>query len=331
MVKGPGLDRLELIFPGETRLKPKFAEHWNSPVNDRIFKMSSDAHYMKTGDLRGIGLDARLACGNRHYFQAGPKLTIFRMGEKAISEVIGIAEEIFDTDIWKASMPRVDLTADTEGVTVNEFEQGLYVLHKQTSQTEYGETDKVDRAYRRGKAESIYFGRGKGQVRIYNKTEEREMLLRKLNRAHKRHNKPIRIFQEEYGYDPLGLPRTRVEKQCGGRLAEDLWGIRYLGDIHRLADVDPFANFRFACDLKQGKALNDLDDSMRAYILLLRRMAIERSLADVDLFLKQTYRNPENLKKFKQRYRTLYTPEALITRQSLTEQYRRSIIEQLAA
>lgn len=333
MVIGPGLDKLDLELPPGMPWKGVFANAWNNEGNDKLFKVTYGGMYQKAGDLRGVGLDARLSCGHRFHEKLGPKLEILGMGKKTFSDVIGIVDELLDGDACEAAMLRVDLTADTAGIPVSEFEKALYVRNKQTSQTEYGKAggaDVVERAYRRGKGQTIYFGRGAHQTRIYNKTEHRIVLLNLLNRERKQHDQPTKNFQEEYGYNPSEI-RTRVELQCGNRGAEKLWGISRLGEIHRLADVSPFYNFRFAHDAKRVRELDELDVMTRGFILLLREHAINHSLAETRCFLRQLYDKPDSYRKFIRRYEALFMPQTQLTQQFLNAQYRRSIVEQLAA
>jgi hypothetical protein len=332
MVSGPGLDKLDLELPVGASWRPDFGRLWNNEHNEKLLKVVTGGMYQKSGDLRGIGLDARLSCGHRFYEKLGPKVEIFGMGKKTFSDVVGIVEEIIDGDACDSSMLRVDLTADTAGIGVTEFERSLYLRNMQTSQNEYGgyKPEQMERSYRRGKAETLYFNRGVGQVRIYNKTEHRKVLLIALNKQRRRHNEPTKTFFEEYGYDPSEI-RTRVEKQCGGRLAEKLWGIRKLGEIHRLADVRPFHNFKFARDGAGDYELCDLHGVTRGFILLLRDRAETKGVADVRMFLKQTFDDPRRCREFVKRYEHLFMPQTQLTREALTAQYRHSIVAQLAA
>lgn len=332
MVKGPGLDKLDMELPPGMPWKPLFGRIWNNENRERDFKMTYGGMYQKTGDLRWMGLDARLACGHRFHEKLGPKIEIIGMGKKTYSDVVGIVEELIEGDAMESAMLRVDLTADTEGIPVSEFERALYLRNMQTSQTEYGDpvNDVIVRAYQRGKGETIYFNTRNGQVRIYNKTEHRRKLLIALNNKRRRHNEPMTTFEEEYGYDPKEI-RTRVEKQCGARLAEKLWGIRTLGEIHRLADVKPFYNFKFARDAKRGEDFDQLGPSMALLMDLLRDFATDHSLVETRHKIRQRFDNPRSYRKFIQEYESHFTPKTQLTREMLTDQYRRSIIAQLAA
>lgn len=332
MVTQPGLDKLNLELEARGGFNPEFRRIWNSERHEKELKIIYGGMYEKVGDLRAFGIDARLSCGNRFHPKAGPKLEIFKVGEKSISDIVEIHERVGGGDVWKAQITRVDLTADFIGVGVDEFERSMYLRYGQTTQDEYGKYNpaQMERAYRRGKAETVYFNRRDGQVRIYNKTEHRKVLLAALNRKRRRFGEPEKTFIEEYGYDPSET-HTRVEKQCGGRLPEKLWGIRELGQIHHLADVRPFDNFKFASDGRGDAELAELAPMTRSFILALREMAIGKGVAHVRMFLKQSYGDPRQTRLFIQKYEHLFMPQTHLNRETLNEQYRRSIVRQLAA
>lgn len=332
VVDGPGLDKLNVELEASGGFNPEFARPWKNEQYGKLFKMKYGGMYEKVGDLREYGLDARLSCGNKFHPKAGPKLEIFKMGEKTVSDVVGIIEAVGGGDAWKSTILRTDLTSDTAGFGVEDFERSMYVKNMQTTQTEYGEYNpaQMERGYRRGKAQTLYFNRRDGQIRIYNKTEHRKVLLVQLNKQRKRFREPTKTFFEEYGYDPSEV-RTRVEKQCGGRLPEKLWGIRELGQIHLLADVRPFDNFKFARDGSGDAELEELSPMTRGFILLLRDRAGDKGVADIRMFLKQVYPDPRRCREFIQQYEHLFMPQTKLTREALNAQYRRSIVKQLAA
>lgn len=331
MVTQPGLDKLNLELEARGGFNPQFRKDWNNERYAKDLKIIYGGMYEKVGDLRTFGIDARLSCGNRFHPKAGPKLEIFKVGEKSISEIVEIHERVGGGDVWKSQITRVDLTADFIGPGVDVFEHALYLKGGQTTQNEYGKYNpaQMERAYRRGKSQTLYFNRRDGQVRIYNKTEHRKVLLQGLNRQRKRYNEPEKTFIEEYGYDPSET-HTRVEKQCGARLPEKLWGIRELGQIHHLADVRPFDNFRFQSDGRGAAELAELAPMTRGFVLALREMAQTRSVAHVRMFLKQVYDDPRRCREFVQRYEHLFMPSTQLTRELLNDQYQRSIVRQLA-
>lgn len=334
MVTQPGLDKLNLELPARGGFTPEFGRRWNTEneQNNKLFKMVYGGMYQKVGDLREYGVDGRLSCGSRYHPHTGPKLEIFKVGEKNISDIVEIIEQVSGGDPWKSTIMRADLTADFIGLGVDVFERGMYVKGGQTTQNEYGKYDpaQMERAYRRGKSETVYFNRRDGQVRIYNKTEHRKVLLIAENRRRRRRNEPEKTFYEEYGHEPSEI-HTRVEKQCGGRLPEKLWGIREFGQIHHLADVRPFDNFKFALDGRGDAELAELSPMTRSFIISLRFMAVNKGMAHVRMFLKQTYGDARQARLFIQKYEHLFMPQTELTREVLNQQYQRSIIRQLAA
>ena len=327
MIEGPGLDKLNLIMPRGMHLNRTFARHWNNPENVKLFKIRPGEGYHKTGDLRDVGLDLRLSCGLKWNDKAGMKVEVLGMGAKTYSDVDSLLRHVVDGDPDEGELVRVDLTADLEGIRVKEFERAMYVKYKQTSQTEYH--DGVTRNFRRGRGDTLYFGR-KDQTRIYNKTEHRKVLLIALNKRRRRFNEPPKSFVEEYGYEPTEI-RTRVERQCGERAAERLWGVKHLGEIHRLADVNPFANFKFVQDAKRGKELEQMAPVMQLLLSLLREKTEETSVSETRCYVRQFYENPRSCRKFLQENERFFMLPTLLSTELLTTQYRRSIIKQLAA
>jgi hypothetical protein len=337
------IDKMNVIGPQQLRLKESLTRHLNDEKNAKILKFGSDQYYERTAVLSAIklsdtkGLDVRLSWGNRFQRDSGIKAEIFEMGSKNISDVYAILGEVFDGAPDEADFVRLDLTADVENIPVSDFEQGMYVAYKQRSQTEHSDTGpRINRGFRRGAAETLYFGGIKsGQVKIYNKTEHRKLLLMNENKRLRRFSNPFVpfvpiTFEERWGYDS-GEIRTRIEKQCGSRLAAELWGIEKLGQAYMLADVEPFIGFRFQGDAKKNKQLEDLDPAMRGFIILLRRLAVTDSVAEMRRFLKSLYPNPASLRQFWKRHERLIMPETQLTREFLNAEYRRTTLVQLAA
>lgn len=327
MVLGPGLDKLNLIYPGSVRLRPDFARQLRNPANIKILNIKPGEGYRETADLRGVNLDLRLSMGNRFNDKAGMKIEVIEVGAKSYSDVDGLLRQIVDGDPDVGELVRVDLTADFEKIRVSDFERAMYVTRKQTSQTEYA--DGVTRNFRRGRGDTIYFGRD-DQVRIYNKTEHRKVLLNEENRKRRRGGLPLLTFFEMWGYEPTEI-RTRVERQCGSRAAERLWNIKYLGEIHKLADVDPFANFKFLHDAKRGKDFDELGPTMQMLLDLLRDYTEQHSVIETRTFIRQRFENPRSCRKFLQEYESFFMHPTLLNGELLTAQFRRSIINQLAA
>lgn len=327
MVIGPGLDKLNVIFPSKMRLEPTFARHWNNEANAKLLRIRPGKDYKKVGDLRDVGIDAQLSCGLRFNDRAGAKLEIFDVGSKTYSQIDALMRQIMHGDVDDGGLVRVDLTADLEGIRVSDFERAMYVKYKQTSQTEYA--DGVTRNFRRGRGDTIYFGRG-DQVRVYNKTEHRKVLLAKENAKRRRHNLATLTFFERWGYEPTEI-RTRVERQCGDRIAEKLWGIKQWGEIHHLAEVDPFARFRFVTDAKRGKEYHQLDGLMKVTLDLLRDHTDRKSVVETRMFIRERYENQRSARKFLQDYERFFMHQTVVTGELLKMRYQESIITQLAA
>lgn len=341
------IDKLDLKIAGGVKLKPKFAKHWGNPDNDTIFKKyrSGGRRLVEAGELGRAfpGVDARLTVGNPFHDNWGAKLEIRETAKKGFSDFVGIFDEIFDGDACLSEVLRGDLKVDVPGVPVPEFERSMYVQRKQTRQTEYdaAQPPGVDKAYGRRDGQTLYFGRGDGQVRIYDKLAELKFKLVEANKQRTRQGQRKKTFAEENGFDPIGI-LTRVEEQSGGRLFEPRYGVRVLGELHKLADARPFKNFRFATDGKGEKELNELDPLTRCAVMAMREYVKSHSAVEAREFLCQVYVPNESRTKasvdrlrrrFIQKYEHLFLRPAIamVGTTYLVDKYRESVRRQLAA
>ena len=327
-----GIDKLDLSVSAKARFTPAFKRAWNSPEIEKLKKPGG--LYSVKADLRKVGLPVIVSFEHLHHKHLGPKMEIQRAGDMYYSQLAEVHEQIFEGDAFEDEILRVDLTADVHGVTVQEYGRAMWHLYKQTHQQEYGDGDyyHLTRSVGRGAAQTLYYGRKPHQMRFYNKTLHRlQVLLPALHRQQKKHGIPPSSFQEVYGYDPFEIV-TRVERHMGDRETRDVWGVQKFGEIHRLAQCDPFERLRFVEDARGGRSLNDLDGAARAFILLLRNERDDVGVDQMKTWLRSQYRDPRAFRKYWQENEHLILDHnPAIARENLTRQYRSSLMKQLAA
>jgi hypothetical protein len=337
------VDTLHLEVPATMPFRADFAKAWNGPENEKHFQKTGGGLYLVASDLRSYtGIPARLSVGHRHHKKLGPKLEIFQAGDKCRTEWIETVEAIFAGDAEESAILRADLTGDVRGVPVGVFERAIYAKFKHTAQSEYGgpgertleELEELACSYSRFDAQTLYFGRKPCQLRIYDKTRHRlKVLLVQKNKLRRRAGlEPVSFF-EEYGYNPREVV-TRVERQMGAREPAKAFGVKYLGEIHRLMKCDPFERLQLAGDL--GGVIEELEEieGARRLLVCYIRDHIERTgLQDARAFGRAQFRRPASFRKFwaENEHLIFATAGPGVTRADLTAEFHQSLQVQLAA
>lgn len=326
------IDKLDLEIPRTMPFKTDFGKYWNDEKNDRVFKKRTGGLYLVTGDLRGVGIPAMLSIGHKHHEKLGPKLEIIGAGSMTFSQWADVHSAIFQGDAWEDAILRADLTADQTGVPVADYGRAMWCKHKFTNQQEFGEWDHKTTSVNRFAAQTLYYGRKPRQIRFYDKTRHRlQVLLPEIHRKQKHEGFELSTFEEAFGYQSNVIV-TRAERQMGRRETGSAWGVHTLGEIHRLADCDPFEKLQFAQDAKGGASFDDLDGTRRALIALLRERVELQGIDDTRAWLRGFYDVPRSYRKFWQENEHLILQvNPLVSKEKLTNQYRHSILEQLAA
>lgn len=334
MIGSGGLDKLNLEVPRNVPFRGEFGREWNQDRNDKLFRKATGGMYLVTGDLRGVGIPARISIGHKHHEKLGPKVEILGAGEMHYTRWRETVEQIFDFDIDDADILRVDLAADQEGVTVPEFGTMMWCKHKHTGQREYGdaETQHLLRSYNRFGAQSLYYGRGESQIKAYNKTLQcAQVLLPRIHAQEKREGRELSTFEEAFGFSQDKI-LSRIERRMGDRGTTKAWGISQFGEIHRLAKCDPYEQLRFGSDAYGLDRMKELDGARLHHIRSVRAQ-VERDGIDVTRAgLRECFGKANSFRKWwRENERYLLDVSPKVTREALTEQYRRSFLQQLAA
>jgi hypothetical protein len=334
MIGSGGLDKLNLEVPKEVPFRREFAREWTQDRNDKVFRKSTGGMYLVTGDLRGVGIPARISIGHKHHEKLGPKVEVLGAGEMHYSQWRETVEQIFDFDADDSQLLRVDLAADQEGMTVPEFGTMMWCKFKHTGQREYGdaETQHMLRSYNRFGAQSLYYGRGESQIKAYNKTLQcAQVLLPRIHAEEKREGRELSTFEQAFGFSRDKI-LTRVERRMGDRGTTKVWGISQFGDIHRLAKCDPYEQLRFGSDAYGLDRMKELEGGQLLLVKLFRaeieRNGIDRARAHA----RECFEKANSFRVWWRRYeRYLLDISPKVTREALTEQYKRSFLQQLAA
>lgn len=253
------IDKLDLRVPGRAKVSGHFNRilqdcNREARPGDHVWRQSR--YFERAGDFSSYGIPAvvHLTCNmtkDRHH-----KVEILQTGDKTFSEMMAICSELFDHDPLSWGISRADLTADVPDVPVQWFKEHTYVTAKQTTR-ELGHIKPIPyMTIRKGAAETLYAGVKPNQNRIYNKTLERMMQLKKENNSiiHKLRKKAaedlqmfempaLASFEQRYGYSSDKVI-TRVERQCAGKDLEKL----YLTNVEKLRVAHclrPFDKIKF--------------------------------------------------------------------------------------
>ena len=326
------IDKLDLEVPRKMSFRKDFARHWNNPNNDKILHKKTGGLYLVRADLRDVGIPAMLSVGHKHHEKLGPKLEVMGAGGMTFSEWAAVHDALFEGEPYDDAILRVDLTADVRGVSVDSFGRAMWCKFKATNQQEYGEFQHRITSVNRFAAQTLYYGRKPRQIRFYDKTRHRQqVLLPQLHREQKKRGEQLSSFFDEYGYEPHEIV-TRAERQMGARETSEAWGIHTLGEIHRLAQCDPFERLRFADDAKVTKQLAEVEGARRMLIDLLRERIQADGLDYTKAWSRATFRKADSYRKFwRENEHLIIDTNPLISREKLTSQYQASISEQLAA
>lgn len=327
------VDKLDLEVPQGKRFRPAFARAWNNPEMDSVFKKTTGGLYLVTADLRDVGIPARLSCGHKHHEKLGPKLEIIGAGEMAFSQWAEVHEEIFEGEAWDDAILRADLTADVRGVPVSDFGRAMWCKFKHTTQQEYGEFQHMTTSHSRFAAQTLYYGRKPRQMRFYDKTRHRlQVLLPALHRKQKREGQELSTFAEVYGYEPDVIV-TRAERQMGARETAEAWGVGCLGELPRLMKCDPFERLKFTDDAAGGRRMEDLEVPTRGMILYLRELIERGGIDQARAWLRGEYgTRARAFRKFwAENEHLIVRVNPRVSREFLTQEFRRTLAEQLAA
>jgi hypothetical protein len=166
------IDKLDLRACASSMLRPQVSEYIRTVNPDEFsHRIRPSAHYAGKCDLRPIGLDAILFLNCKHQQTHNHKLEVLDVGKKTYSEIVQIAESVFDSNPDSLGVMRIDLTADIHDVPVPWLKPRTRIKFKRKNdehgKLEYGQ-------FGRAQVETLRAGTGESVFRIYNKIEEQK-------------------------------------------------------------------------------------------------------------------------------------------------------------
>lgn len=326
------VDKLDLEVPRRMPFTKAFKKAWEDPANDKLFKKTGAGLYLVTGDLRGVGIPAILQLQHKHHDKLGPKLQIIGAGEMNFSDWVNVHDEIFAGECYDDAILRTDLVADVRGVPVSSFGKAMWCKYKHTNQQEYGEFQHLTTGHNRFAAQTLYYGRKPKQIRFYNKTLHRkQVLLPQIHKQQRRRDEPLSTFEQIWGYDPAVVV-TRAERQMGDRETASAWGVATFGQLPDLVKRDPWERLHFAEDAAAGRRLVKIDGGRRIAIELMRERIDQDGLDATRAWAMAKFDKSNSWRTWWRRNeRLILDVSAVVSRETLTRQYRATLTEQLAA
>jgi hypothetical protein len=234
------IEKLDLRIPSGSILRPAVRDYTRAlPYETYTSRLRPAAHYAGKADLRGIGIDAilHMQCkhGDKHH-----KLEVLDAGKKPYSDIVQLIDSVTMSNPDGMGIMRIDLTADVKNVTVPWCKSHVRFKFKRT-ENEYGNLKYGLIGH--GEIETIVAGSRPNVFRIYNKTAENQVQLRRLQRKTSKDAEPLE-FEKEFGFKESDI-LTRFERQCGGeRIPEEL---RTFGSLPNAPDFNPFTAIDIIC------------------------------------------------------------------------------------
>jgi hypothetical protein len=320
------IDKIELRVPCDTR--------FTEPVQEAIREIDylggrtcvrRSQHYSGIADLRPLEIDALLHAYCKHG-KHDHKLELLDTGKKSYSELASQIESVFVTDPFELALTRLDLCADVKGTPVSWFQPRVRVKYKRFA-NERGELEYEQMGNR--KIETLTAGKRPNMFRIYDKTAECKMQLKKLQRKTSPDADPL-DFEKEFGFPPESV-LTRVERQFGGgRVPPELGNF---GKLANAPQYNPFAPLEIVNG--SGAQLPSVEECSGVNEWLcgmqLRYLAKKWGMPFLRPWLNQ--HSPGNAARILDKYRKFLPSnnEQPITAERLYETYRESVIRQLSA
>jgi hypothetical protein len=230
------IDKADFRVPFSANFNPDFRfindELKYAGVSGVVIKSQ---YYQGTCDLRPFGIDAVLHAYYKRKGARNHKLEILDAGGKSLEEIGQLISCVFDVDVERLELMRIDFAADMFGVPVLHLHDVLRVKFKRSSD-ERGELDYEVVGGRR--LEYFRYGKAPNCIRVYDKPAECKSRLAKiLKRANPDAEPPT--FSDIFGF-PEDTIMTRVERQAGGgRPIKEIPNFRALFNA---GDYDPFKN-----------------------------------------------------------------------------------------
>jgi hypothetical protein len=324
------IDKLELRLPRLTLFRPAVREFI---LESRHFENSSrtvgSGRYAWMTDLRPVSIDANL-----HYslkrkendpHEGEHKLELKDTGTKSFSNLVAQVENTIEESSEDLEIMRIDLCADVAEVPVDWFFPRIRVKFKRVSY-EMGNL-KYRRIGKQG-VQTISAGKRPNIVRIYDKIEEYKFQLKKRKRKQSPDADELTL-KSEFGVSERATI-TRVEQQFGGgRVPRQISCFRLLS---HLPEFNPFANIEILNGT--GARVPTLKEcGLDMWLTGTRLRAIQDEVGQQAFRRWLSANSSGNAARYLTRYRDFLLPDGpnLLTRETLVEIYRDSVIKQLAA
>jgi len=284
-------------------------------------------HYLRRGDFREISggeLPVIVHQHNRHDRRAGDKMEIVETGNLSMIDLVSIQQQVYRCDAEENRVMRVDLCSDVEGAPVSWYRDNTQIKQKQVHREWAMQT------VSKRNAETLTAGQKPNQLRIYDKTRHREMLLAKEIRRLPKDSRDVGMsFEDRWGYDRTKVV-TRIERQVGGAGIKN-FGFAKVGHLWELAKTDPFIQIVFPDDVtnRRTKPFKDFRDTMSAAYLreLAERDGVQNARSELWRLCENRYQFYRAWNKYKEFI--LPTVAGNVTRQDVMASYRASINHQL--
>jgi hypothetical protein len=291
-------------------------------------------HYDRRGDFRAISggeLPVILHQGNRHDRKAGDKVELVETGPMSVLDMTATIQQLYKIDAQEQRVMRLDLAADTEDVTVSWYRNNTYARSKQTMR-EWAVQSISSR-----RAETLTAGNKPSQLRIYDKTGHRKVLLASELRKLSKEDKSLGMsFEQRWGYSPDKIV-TRVERQIGGKSAIERFGYTKVGNLYSLDKADPFSQIVFpgtnVFSWPLSGVLRSLPPEQQITAEFLRKLAISDGVTNAKNHLFRMCKHRTQFYRLWKRYEQFVMPleqqEKPATRESVHTAFLHSMSRQL--
>lgn len=233
------IDKLDLRIPRKADFTPSFKRLYGELQAMERGPFRTAKHYEYAGDLREYGYNLRLNLYCRMDKAGNHKLELIDVGTMTKSEIFHEIVRVFEIDPLTLGIMRIDFAVDVPGIPLQWFRDAVMANHKRfraavTGQPFYSEMGNGD-------IQTLYFGKRPNVIRIYDKRAEYDAQYKTgVRKLGKDIDPPS--FESMFGFTYPDTSLTRVERQIGGRMPEE---IETLGSVCAKGfDFKPFSNLK---------------------------------------------------------------------------------------
>jgi hypothetical protein len=289
--------------------------------------LTPQPHYKMAGDLRPLGYPVRLSLDSWPGMKTDDhrvsthKVEIYDTAEKTESEMLNLVMTLFEIrSASELDVTRLDLCTDVLGTSVPWFVRHTLVQYKRLQREIL-----IMRVKDRAESETWYAGKKPNQIRIYNKTAERQKQLSYENKKRVEKGEPRQGFEERFGYDPT-LTVTRVERQYGGQV------VKQFGELKGLTKEEPFERMTITPNgVPDMSPSNSGDLTWWLAGTKLREMVVEDGLQSVAALIRKNV-DRRNFKRTWERFEpwlSVEDSEPAVTVDQLNRNFQKTVASQL--